>query len=136
MVSASFSLSYSIVKHGKPFSYGEFLKSAFMECARFLFDEFKHKDVIIKRIEELPISRNTVKDRVMARNANIESKLRKDLAGCDFFSICLDETTDITSFARLAIFARYSSGHEMYEELHSLESLSSNILGRIYVRLS
>ena len=107
-----------------------------MECARFLFDEFKNKDVIIKRIEELPISRNTVKDRVMARNANIASKLRKDLAGCDFFSICLDETTDITSFARLAIFARYSSGHEMYEELPSLESLSSNILGRIYVRLS
>ena len=66
----------------------------------------------------------------MAMNANIASKLRKDLAGCDFFSISLDETTDITSSARLAIFARYSSGHEVYEELHSLETLSSNTTGK------
>ena len=66
----------------------------------------------------------------MAMNANIASKLRKDLAGCDFFSICLDETTDITSSARLAIFARYSSGHEMYEESFSLETLSSNTTGK------
>ena len=66
----------------------------------------------------------------MAMNANIASKLRKDLAGCDFFSICLDETPDITSSARLAIFARYSSGHEMYEELLSLETLSSNTTGK------
>ena len=40
LVSASFSLSYSIVNHGKPFSDGEFLKSAFMDCAHFLFDDF------------------------------------------------------------------------------------------------
>ena len=101
-----------------------------MDCAPFLFDDFKNKDAIIKRIEELPISSNTAKNRVMAMNANIASKLRKDLAGCDFFSICLDETTDITSSARLAIFARYSSGHEMYEELLSLETLSSNTTGK------
>ena len=130
MVSASFSLSYSIAKHGKPFNDGEFLKSAFMDCAPFLLDDFKNKDAIIKRIEEYPISRNTVKNRVMVMNANIASKLRKDLAGCDFFSICLDETTDITSSAQLAIFARYSSGHEMHEELLSLETLSSNTTGK------
>ena len=126
LASASFSLSYSIVKHRKPFSDGEFLKSAFMDCAPFLFDDFKNIDAIIMRIKELPISRNTVKNRVLAMNANMASKLGKHLAGCDFFSICLDEATDITSFARLAIFARYSSGHEMYEELLRLETLSSN----------
>ena len=130
LASASFSLSYSIVKHGKPFSDGEFLKSAFMDCAPFLFYDFMNKDTIIKRIEELPISRNTVKNRVIAMNVNIASELRKDLSGCDFFSICLDEATDITSSARLVIFARYSSWHEMYEELLSLETLSSNTTGK------
>ena len=60
LASASFSLSYSIVKHGRPFSDAEFLKSAFMDCAPFLFDDFKNKDAIIKRIEELRISINTV----------------------------------------------------------------------------
>ena len=130
LASARFSLSINIAKHGKPISDGEFHKIAFMDCAPFLFDDFKNKDAIIKRMEELPISRNTALNRVMAMNANIASKLRKDLAGCDFLSICLDETTDITSFARLAIFARYSSGHEMYEELLSLETLSLNTTGK------
>ena len=48
LVSASLCLSYSIVKHGKPFSDDEFLRSAFMDCAPFLFDDFKNKDAIIK----------------------------------------------------------------------------------------
>ena len=48
LASASFSLSYSIVKHGKPFSDGEFLNSAFMDGAPFLLDDLKNKDAIIK----------------------------------------------------------------------------------------
>ncbi|XP_068204693.1 protein FAM200A-like [Palaemon carinicauda] len=62
--------------------------------------------------------------------SNIASQIGEDLAGCDFFSICLDETTEITSSARLAIFARYYSGHKMYEELLSLENLYSNTTGK------
>ena len=68
----------------------------------------------------------------MAMHSNyIASQIRKDLDGCDFFSICLDETTDITSPAQLAVFARYCSSDEMYEELLYLESLPSNTTGKL-----
>ena len=61
-VSASFSISHTIVQHGKPLSDGEFVKEAFIKWAPFLFDDFHNKDAIIKRMSELSISRNTVKD--------------------------------------------------------------------------
>ena len=53
LVSSNFSLSHSIVKQEKPFCEEEFLKTAFMECAFFLFDDIQNKAVIIKLIEEL-----------------------------------------------------------------------------------
>ena len=48
------------------------------------------------------------------------------MAVCDFFSICLDETTDVVSSAQLSVFVRYFTGNEIHEELPSLETLSSN----------
>ena len=89
LVSASFSLSHKIVKHGKASSDGEFLKKAFVDCSPFLFDDFKNKDASVKRIEELPISRNTGKARIMAMHSNIASQIGKDLASCDFFQFVL-----------------------------------------------
>ena len=85
LVSASFSLTHSIVKHGKPFCEGEFLMTAFVKCASFLFDDFLNKASIIKRIEELPISRNTVKNRVVTMHSIVKNQIEKDLTVCDFF---------------------------------------------------
>ena len=129
LISASFSLSHSVVKHGKPFCGGEFLKTAFVECASFLFDDFQNKTAIIKRIKELPISRNTVKNRVATMHSYVKNQIEKDLAVCDFFSICLDETTDVASSGRLSVFVRNFTGNKIHEELLGLEILSSNTTG-------
>ena len=61
----------------------------------------------------------------------VKNQIEKDLAVCDFFSICLDETTDVTSSARLSVFVRYFTGNEIHEELLGLETLSSNTTGKI-----
>ena len=92
-----------------------------MECASFVFDNFQNKTAIIKRIEGLPISRNTVKNRVVTTHSCVKNQIEKDLALCDFFSICLDETTDVTSSAGLSVFVRYFTGNEIREELLGLE---------------
>jgi hypothetical protein len=59
----------------------------------------------------------------MRLNTNIQHQLKGDLNNCKYFSISLDETTDVTSNARLAIIARYSDGLTMREELIKLESV-------------
>jgi hypothetical protein len=56
------------------------------------------------------------------KNCTIK-RLKKYLNSCKYFSISLDETTDVTSDAQLAIIARHSDGLTMREELIKLESV-------------
>ncbi|XP_069181810.1 general transcription factor II-I repeat domain-containing protein 2A-like [Procambarus clarkii] len=112
-----------IAQHGKPLCDGEYIKEAWLECAPYLFDNFSEKKKIIQRIKDLPVSRKTVKDRILKLERNTAEQLTKDLSSCKFFSICVDESTDITSSARLAIYSRFSRGDEVCEEMVALASL-------------
>jgi hypothetical protein len=129
LVSASFEVSKIIARHGKPFSDGDYIKESWLECAPYLFEDFQNKDKILQRIKDLPISRNTVKERIINLNSNIENQLKEDIKLCQAFSICLDESTDVTSSARLAIIARYPKNNEMREELIKLANLSGTTTG-------
>ena len=50
LVAASFEVSKIIARHGKPFSDGDYIKESWLECASYLFEDFKNKDKIIQRI--------------------------------------------------------------------------------------
>ena len=71
LVAASFDASKTIATHRKPFRDGHYIKEAFIKCALHLFEDFQNKEQIFKRIEELSISRNTVKDRILKMHKNI-----------------------------------------------------------------
>jgi hypothetical protein len=43
---------------------GEFLKEAWLARASSLFDDY-NKDKIIQRIKDTPLSRNTIKERIL-----------------------------------------------------------------------
>ena len=94
-----------------------------MECAPFLFDNFSEKEKIIQRIKDLSLSRKTVKDRILKLESNAAKQLTQELSSCKYFSICIDESTDITSAARLAIFSRFCKGDETCEEMVALLTL-------------
>lgn len=74
---ASFSVSHCIAQHGKPLSDGEYLKEVFVEASNILFHDFTNKNEIIKRINDLPVSRNTVKDRIICMSNDITDQLQK-----------------------------------------------------------
>lgn len=61
LTAASFSVSHCIAQHGKPVSDGEYIKEVFLITSNTLFQDFANKNEVIKRIQDLPISRNTVK---------------------------------------------------------------------------
>jgi hypothetical protein len=46
---------------------------------------FANKNETIKRIQDLPISRNTVKERILCMSDDISNQLQTDLASTDFF---------------------------------------------------
>jgi len=127
---ASFSVSHCIAQHGKPLSDGEYLKEVFVKASNILFHDFTNKNEIIKRINDLPVSRNTVKDRIICMSNDITDQLQTDLASENYFSICLDESTDVTSQARLTVFVRFSSVNIMREELIKLMTISTKTTGQ------
>lgn len=106
------------------------MKTAFLITSEKLFDDFSNKQQIINRIKDLPASRNTVKDRIIKISEDVSKQLKSDLDNVGMFSICLDESTDVTSQARLAVFVRCACGNIMKEELVSLLSLPTTTTGK------
>ena len=108
---AVFQVSHAIALHEKPLSDGAYIKEAFKTCLETLFEDFPNKTDILKRIDELPVARNTVKDRIIAMNQYVTDQLLIDLRNAGMFSICLDESTDVTSSSRLAVITRFRAGN-------------------------
>ncbi|GFV79557.1 uncharacterized protein TNCV_280081 [Trichonephila clavipes] len=96
---------------------GGFLKEAWLACAPSLFDDFDNKDKIIQRIKDIPLSRNTIKDRILKLEETDQQK--KDINSASFISLCIDESIDITKPTRLAVFV----GNVIKEELIAITSL-------------
>ncbi|XP_072006342.1 general transcription factor II-I repeat domain-containing protein 2-like [Engystomops pustulosus] len=129
LTAASFKMSLCIAKHGKPLSDGEIVKEALLSGSNSLFHDFQNKDKISQRISEMPLSRNTVKDRVQRMASDVSQQLTTDLQKAACYSMCLDESTDINNHARLAIILRYAVGDNMREELVKLASLPKRTQG-------
>ncbi|GFX34152.1 general transcription factor II-I repeat domain-containing protein 2A [Trichonephila clavipes] len=127
---ASYSAANAIARHGKPFQEGEFLKEAWLACAPSLFDDFDNKDKISQRIKDFPLSRNTMKDRILKLAENVTYQQKKnDINSAPFRSLWLDESIDITKSARLAVFARYCVENIIKEELIAITSLLTTTKG-------
>ncbi|GFU26065.1 general transcription factor II-I repeat domain-containing protein 2A [Trichonephila clavipes] len=126
---ASYSAANAIARHGKPFQEGELLKEAWLACAPSLFDDFDNKDKIIQRIKDVPLSRSTMKDRILKLAENVTDQQKNDINSTPVISLCLDESIDITKSARLAVFARYCVGNIIKEELIAITSLLTTTKG-------
>ncbi|XP_040297400.1 general transcription factor II-I repeat domain-containing protein 2-like [Bufo bufo] len=129
LTNASFQISLCLAKHGKPLSDGDMIKMAMLSGSNSLFHDFPNKDKIIQRISEMPLSRNTVKDRVQRMASDVSQQLTTDLQKAACYSMCLDESTDINNHARLAVIMRYAAGDIMREELVKLVSLHKRTQG-------
>ncbi|XP_042895982.1 SCAN domain-containing protein 3-like [Parasteatoda tepidariorum] len=126
---ASYSAANIIARHSKPLQEGEFLKEAWLACALSLFDDFDNKDKIIQRIKDTPLSRNIINERILKLAGNVTDQQKIDINSALFISLCLDESTDITKSAHLAVIARYCVGNVIKEELIAITSLLTTTKG-------
>lgn len=125
---ASYKLALCIAKHGKPFTDGDFIKAAFLECSEILFDGITNKHVIISRIKDMPVSARTVERRISEMADNVTQQQTVALTITPVFSVALDESVDINDIPRLAVFARYSDT-EVHEELCCLKPMYGTTKG-------
>ncbi|KAF7254556.1 General transcription factor II-I repeat domain-containing protein 2A [Varanus komodoensis] len=61
--------------------------------------------------------------------SDVSQKLTTNLQKAAYYSMCLDESTDINNHARLAVILRYAVGDIMREELVKLMSLPGRTQG-------
>ena len=123
-------MSHTIALHAKPLSDGAYIKKAFKTCSEMLFEDFPNKTDILKRIDELLVARNTVKDRIIAMNQDGTDQLLINLRNAGMFSICLDESTDVISSSCLAVIARFWAVNIMQEKFIKLMTLSEKTRGQ------
>jgi hypothetical protein len=81
----SYIIAKSIDQQDRPFTDGEFIKQTFLDCSPILFQGMENSEKIIKRIESIPISRNTVRDRIQEMKINVQEQLYNDLSTANFF---------------------------------------------------
>ena len=121
----SFKICEAIAEKGKSFSDGEFIKSCLGIFSDFVCPEKKHL------IQQTSLSRFTVSRRIDQLAENIQETLKERINNCATYSLALDECTDISDTAQLAVFVRgVTDTFEITEEFLDMASMSSTTTGQ------
>ncbi|XP_060765882.1 general transcription factor II-I repeat domain-containing protein 2A-like [Neoarius graeffei] len=99
-VKASYAITWEIAKASKPFSEGEFVRNCMIKAAELACPEKR------QALANISLSRPTVTERVEELSSDLNSQLKEKIKSFIAFSIALDESTDVTDTAQLAIFIR------------------------------
>ena len=118
IVQASYIVAEKIAKYSKTYSDGEFIKECLLAVSEIVCPEKK------KDFENISLSRRTVTRRIEELGSDIESSLMKLCLKFESFSLAIDESTDVTDIAQLAVFVRgVDSDLNVTEEMLGLESM-------------
>lgn len=112
-VEASYRISYRIAKNGKNHTVAENLISGCIKDAVkcMLGEEY------VGKIDKIPLSNNTVSRRIRDMSDDIETSVAQKIKKSPFFSIQVDESTDVASLSVLLVIARYLNENVPEENL-------------------
>uniref|UniRef100_A0A6P7HCW0 Protein FAM200A-like n=1 Tax=Diabrotica virgifera virgifera TaxID=50390 RepID=A0A6P7HCW0_DIAVI len=112
---ASFKIAHLLAKKIKPFVEGEIIKEAMLLHAETLFDDHKSKNEIVTAINGIQLSARTVTRRIEMMATDIESQLNTDIQKSVFFSLQVDESTDVSDTSQLCIYYYYKDGFRRFD---------------------
>jgi zinc finger BED domain-containing protein 5/7/8/9 len=88
-------------------------------------------DKEVKKLEPLSISNNTVKRRIVDMSEDVLEQIGEKVNLSPYFSIQLDESTDIASQAQLLVYIRYLDHSNFTENLLFCKPLVANTTGEV-----
>ncbi|XP_039186129.1 general transcription factor II-I repeat domain-containing protein 2-like [Crotalus tigris] len=121
---ASFVAAQEIVRHGKPFTDGDYIKESFIKISEYLFSDFENKSEIVQKIRDMPLSAKTVKDRTVEMAENITRQQIKDINSAVAYSIACNASKE-----QIALFCRYVNSAGPQEEMIELIPLKGQTRG-------
>ena len=96
-----------IIKRGKPFTDGDYMKDSFIKISEHLFSDFKNKTEIIQKIKDMPLSAKTVKERAIKIAGDITNQQIKDINSAPAYSIACELSCDVIDIEQTALLCRY-----------------------------
>jgi hypothetical protein len=118
IVKASYVVANLIAKKSKPFTDGEFIKQCMEDVADLICPDKKTE------FSKISLSRQTITRRIEEIGKAIEKDIESKAANFNFFALAIDESTDVTDTAQLAIFIRgVDNEYNITEEMASLVPL-------------
>ena len=119
-----YKISKAIAEKGKAFSDGEFVKHCLMIFAERARPEKKYL------IEQIGLSRFTVRHRTDALSSHLEDILAENASKFSYYSLAVDESTDIIDTAQLVVFIHgVTDEFQIKEEFLDLASMKSTTTG-------
>ena len=112
IVKASYEVSYKIAREKKPHTIGETLvKPCMLQCVKLVLGEAAHN-----KMTQISLSNNTIRSRINDMAESIKNQVVQKVRGSQFFSIQLDESTDVANLSQLLVFVRYTTEKGIAEE--------------------
>lgn len=116
---ASYLISLRIAKAGKPHTIGEVLVlPAIKDVVAVMFGDKNAKEV-----ETIPVASNTVACEIDEMSQWVEELLIQRVGESKFFSLQLDESTDVEGLCQLLVFIRYIWNNEAHEDMLCCEPI-------------
>lgn len=120
----SLRIAHLLAQKGKPFTDGELIKSCLLVAAEEICPE--KKDLF----QSVSLSARTTVRRIEDIGEQIKTQLKEKAKNFKWFSLALDESTDINDTAQLLVFIRgVNTEFEVTEELASMNSLHGTTTG-------
>ncbi|XP_075443375.1 general transcription factor II-I repeat domain-containing protein 2-like [Ascaphus truei] len=121
----SFEISREIAAAGKSYSEGDFIKKCMLIAVSGLCPEKKGT------FENVSLSRMTVQRRIADISTNLTDQLKQKASELCFYSLAMDESTDLKDMAQLLIFIRGIDGNfDITEELAGMCSMTGRTTGK------
>ncbi|KAJ8896624.1 hypothetical protein PR048_001968 [Dryococelus australis] len=101
---------------------------SYKQCAIKMVKSFGD-DKLAKNFETVSLSHQTVSRRTAKRSKQLDAQLSKEIEQSKYFSVALDESTDITNFCQLLIFVKTVYEQFSIKELLDLVPLPTSVKG-------
>lgn len=124
-VFASYDVSLLIAKSGKPHTIEEEL---LLPAAKAIASRM-HGDKAAKNYDMISLSNTTVKWRIEDMSDNVKNQLVKRVIKSQYYSLQLDESTDVSNSADLLAFIRYEFDGTISEDFLFCQSLPTYTTG-------
>ncbi|XP_067943220.1 uncharacterized protein [Watersipora subatra] len=100
-----------------------------LEAANELSDDFKDKDMTIKRIKNKHVSEGIVHDRAIIMENQVEKQQMNYINAAKYSSLAFDISTDISHSSQFSIIARYIAGDKLCQKSLAVLSLKGTTRG-------